>query len=161
MGNYTAQANEPWSPRAVIRYSTPILFRLKNGHSVSAGSEITQFLLSAAAGFSTTLLDVGTDYTGCRKPNPIRLINDQPLRNFPGRKQDQAVTLNAMKRSSAFGAQSMVAPLQTVLVRRPDEAFGAADPGRWHYTGPVDLPKAQLEHDAFVRILTDAGIEVA
>jgi len=60
-----------------------------------------------------------------------------------------------------FGAQSMAAPLQTVLVRRPGEAFGRADPGLWHYTAPIDLPAAQTEHDAFVRILTDFGIEVA
>ena len=63
--------------------------------------------------------------------------------------------------ASVYGAQSMVAPLQTVLVRRPDEAFGQANPERWHYSGPVDLVKAQAEHDAFVRILTEAGVEAA
>ena len=45
---------------------------------------------------------------------------------------------------------SMFAPLQSVLVRRPDEAFGAADPARWHYADQPYLPLAQQEHDALV-----------
>ena len=59
-----------------------------------------------------------------------------------------------------FGGQSMVAPLQTVLVRRPDAAFGAADPETWHYTAQPVLPAAQEEHDAFVHHLRRAGAEV-
>jgi dimethylargininase len=58
-----------------------------------------------------------------------------------------------------YGSQSMIAPLQTVLVRRPDEAFGHADPARWHYTSQPDLADARGEHDSFVRILHDAGVE--
>ena len=54
----------------------------------------------------------------------------------------------------------MFAPLQSVLVRRPDAAFGAADPARWHYTDRPHLPLAQEEHDAFVNILLGAGVEV-
>ncbi len=60
-----------------------------------------------------------------------------------------------------YGGQSMVAPLQTVIVRRPDEAFGRADPARWHYAAPIDLAAAQAEHDAFTRLLLEAGVEVA
>ena len=60
-----------------------------------------------------------------------------------------------------YGSQSMIAPLQTVLVRRPDEAFGNADPARWHYTTQPDLAAAQQEHDEFVGILHRAGVEVA
>src|SRR5215210_3115913 len=52
-----------------------------------------------------------------------------------------------------YGCQTMVAPLRRVLVRRPDEAFGAADPVRWHYTSRVDLREAQREHDALVDLL--------
>jgi dimethylargininase len=63
--------------------------------------------------------------------------------------------------NSYYGAQSMIAPMQTVLVRRPDEAFGKADPARWHYTAPIDLPAAQAEHEAFVGILLQKGVEVA
>jgi N-dimethylarginine dimethylaminohydrolase len=55
----------------------------------------------------------------------------------------------------------MTAPLREVLVKRPGAAFGGAfaDPahGFWH---PVDLPLAQREHDAFVRLLTELGVTV-
>jgi N-dimethylarginine dimethylaminohydrolase len=54
----------------------------------------------------------------------------------------------------------MVAPLKRVMVRRPDEAFGNADPAVWHYTAKPDLEIAQQEHDALVKILTDLGVEV-
>ena len=60
-----------------------------------------------------------------------------------------------------YGSQSMIAPLQTVLVRQPDEAFGNADPARWHYAAKIDLAAAQAEHAAFVGLLTRAGVEVA
>jgi N-dimethylarginine dimethylaminohydrolase len=58
------------------------------------------------------------------------------------------------------GCQSMVEPLRRVLVKRPDEAFGSADPAVWHYTGRPDLAAAQREHDALVEILRGAGAEV-
>ena len=61
---------------------------------------------------------------------------------------------------SHYGAQSMIAPLQSVLVRRPDNSFGEADPARWHYTDRPYLPLAQQEHDAFTNILLGAGVEV-
>jgi N-dimethylarginine dimethylaminohydrolase len=54
----------------------------------------------------------------------------------------------------------MVEPLRRVLVTRPDEVFGSADPAVWHYTGRPDLAEAQREHDAFVEILRGAGAEV-
>ncbi|MEO8636008.1 MAG: arginine deiminase-related protein, partial [Gemmatimonadales bacterium] len=60
----------------------------------------------------------------------------------------------------AFGAQSMVLPLRRVLVRRPDAAFADADPATWHYSARPDLAAAQEEHDAFVRILSAAGVEI-
>jgi dimethylargininase len=59
-----------------------------------------------------------------------------------------------------YGAQSMVEPLRRVLVKRPDEAFGSADPARWHYTARPDLDEARREHDALVEILRGAGAEV-
>lgn len=59
-----------------------------------------------------------------------------------------------------FGSQSMIGPLRRVLVKRPDEAFGSADPARWHYTVRPDLDEARREHDALVEILADAGAEV-
>jgi dimethylargininase len=59
-----------------------------------------------------------------------------------------------------YGAQSMVEPLRRVLVKRPEEAFAAADPERWHYTSRPDLDEARREHDALVEILAGAGAEV-
>ncbi len=66
-----------------------------------------------------------------------------------------------MNEQKNYGSQSMIAPLQTVLVRRPDEAFGRAVPSDWHYAGPIDLAAAQAEHDAFVNLLLRSGVEVA
>ena len=59
-----------------------------------------------------------------------------------------------------FGCQSMIAPLRKVLVKRPDEAFAAADPAEWHYVAAPDLPAARQEHDALVALLRGAGAEV-
>ena len=61
---------------------------------------------------------------------------------------------------ASYGCQSMVDPLRRVLVRRPDAAFAVEDPQAWHYTGRPDLGLAQAEHDAFVGLLRDAGVEV-
>lgn len=60
----------------------------------------------------------------------------------------------------SYGAQSMITPLKRVLVRRPDTAFGNADPARWHYTAPINLADAQREHDALCVMLRRAGAEV-
>jgi N-dimethylarginine dimethylaminohydrolase len=54
----------------------------------------------------------------------------------------------------------MVDPIRKVVVRRPDAAFGSADPDRWHYTARIDLRAAQEEHDALVEILRSGGAEV-
>jgi len=61
---------------------------------------------------------------------------------------------------STYGSQSMVETLKRVLVRRPDEAFGNADPQQWHYVSRPDLETARAEHDALVEILRKAGCEV-
>lgn len=62
--------------------------------------------------------------------------------------------------SRTYGSQSMVGDLQVVLVRRPDNAFGSADPDQWHYTDAINLDIAQQEHDALVQILQTHGSEV-
>ena len=59
-----------------------------------------------------------------------------------------------------YGSQSMVDPLRRVLVRRPDIAFGNADPEFWHYLAQPNLARAQAEHDALVTALRKAGCEV-
>jgi dimethylargininase len=58
----------------------------------------------------------------------------------------------------AFGAQSMIAPLREVLVKRPGPAFGKAfdDPAHG-FLHPVDLRVARREHDAFVELLVGLG----
>ncbi len=63
--------------------------------------------------------------------------------------------------SRLYGSQSMFDPLRRVLVRRPDEAFAAADPAHWHYTAAPDLAVARHEHDALVAVLRQAGAEVS
>lgn len=62
--------------------------------------------------------------------------------------------------SRSYGSQSMVGPLKRVLVRRPDEAFGDADPEHWHYTAKPDLAGARDEHDALIATLRRSGCEV-
>jgi dimethylargininase len=59
-----------------------------------------------------------------------------------------------------YGSQSMIGPLRTVMVRRPDESFAVDDPLVWHYTGRPDLEIAQQEHDGLVALLRQAGAEV-
>ena len=60
----------------------------------------------------------------------------------------------------AYGCQSMVEPLKRVLVRRPDEAFGNANPKLWNYVAQPRLEQAQAEHDALAQVLRQAGCEV-
>jgi dimethylargininase len=62
--------------------------------------------------------------------------------------------------NKTFGSQSMIAPLRSVLVKRPDTAFSVEDPVAWHYTGRPDLVAAQQEHDALVALLQAAGAEI-
>src|SRR5581483_4086414 len=59
-----------------------------------------------------------------------------------------------------YGCQDMVSPLRTVLVKRPDAAFGSADPQAWHYAGRPNLSIAQQEHDALTDMLRKGGAEV-
>jgi dimethylargininase len=60
-----------------------------------------------------------------------------------------------------YGAQSMVAPLRDVLVKRPGAAFGGAfdDPAHG-FLHAVDLPRAQAEHDALCTLLAELGATV-
>jgi dimethylargininase len=58
----------------------------------------------------------------------------------------------------AYGAQSMTAPLQDVLVKRPGPAFGAAfdDPAHG-FLHACNLEIARAEHDQFVDLLASLG----
>jgi len=51
-------------------------------------------------------------------------------------------------------------PLRTVLVRRPDAAFGSANPKPWGYTAKPDLAAARREHDRLVDLLKQSGVDV-
>lgn len=55
----------------------------------------------------------------------------------------------------------MVAPLGRALVKRPGASFGRAfeDPALG-FLHPVDLPRAQREHDALVSLLTSLRVQV-
>lgn len=72
------------------------------------------------------------------------------------------VTLSLTYQSNAasYGSQSMTDPLLKVLVKRPDVAFAVEDPVKWHYTATPDLTIAQQEHDAFVEVMKNEGVEV-
>lgn len=59
-----------------------------------------------------------------------------------------------------YGSQSMIAPLRTVLMKRPDENFAVADPVAWHYTARPNLASAQAEHDTFAQLVHAGGAEV-
>ena len=62
--------------------------------------------------------------------------------------------------SRQYGSQSMIAPLRTVLVKRPEQTFAVSDPTAWHYTARPDATTAQQEHDALVELLRQNGTEV-
>src|SRR5215468_5046984 len=63
--------------------------------------------------------------------------------------------------ATRFGAESMTQPLREALVKRPGEAFGRAfaDPAHG-FLRPVDLPRAQREHDALRALLERLGVTV-
>ena len=55
----------------------------------------------------------------------------------------------------------MTAPLREVLLRAPDDAFGAAFDSPAHgYRHAVDLAEAQRQHEAFASLLTALGVTV-
>ena len=61
----------------------------------------------------------------------------------------------------AYGVQSMTAPLESVLVKSPGDAFGRAfaDPAHG-YLHPVDLALAQRQHAGLVALLEELGVTV-
>jgi N-dimethylarginine dimethylaminohydrolase len=64
-----------------------------------------------------------------------------------------------------IGSQSMVAPLRSVIVKRPEEAFRdrAAIEKEWRslgYTRPPDLEQASEDHQRFVSLMSAAGAKI-
>jgi dimethylargininase len=62
--------------------------------------------------------------------------------------------------TARFGGQTMWEPLRRVVVRRPDQSFGKADPTRWHYAAAPDMVGACREHQAFVETVMASGAEI-
>ncbi len=65
----------------------------------------------------------------------------------------------------SFGSQSMVAPLRTVVVKRPTEAFRSTEAiaEEWEgldYLRPPDMDRAAKDHQQFVSLLESAGATV-
>ena len=66
---------------------------------------------------------------------------------------------------TAFGSQTMVAPLRRVIVKRPEEAFRSRDHinKEWKdlgYTQPPNLEDAARHHQQFVALMKEAGADV-
>ena len=59
-----------------------------------------------------------------------------------------------------WGGQSMVAPLQRVLVRRPAPPAAEGDFAAFGYPRPVDHDRTEREHEAFRALLAGSGAEV-
>jgi N-dimethylarginine dimethylaminohydrolase len=60
-----------------------------------------------------------------------------------------------------YGAQGMAGRLLRVLVNRPGERYGAAHETEGaFYAEPIDLGRAQAQHDALVTVLEDSGAQV-
>ncbi len=62
--------------------------------------------------------------------------------------------------SKRFGAQSMIAPLRRVLVHIPGGEYTRQNWLAWGYSGEPNLEVARREHEAFIQILRDAGVEI-
>ena len=62
--------------------------------------------------------------------------------------------------AQGFGGQTMWEPLRRVVMRRPGEAFGNADPARWHYASRPNLEIALAEHEYLAGLMRDAGAEI-
>lgn len=58
---------------------------------------------------------------------------------------------------TSFGVASMVAPLRRVAMRRPGRAICEADPGVWHYSGPLDAGRLKRQYDRFAECVAESG----
>lgn len=68
------------------------------------------------------------------------------------------ITLGRVTRQ--FGGHSMIAPLRRVVVRRPAPERSEHDWRAFGYAHPTDHEQAEAEHEAFVRLIADHGVEV-
>ncbi|MBZ9743182.1 MULTISPECIES: dimethylarginine dimethylaminohydrolase family protein [unclassified Mesorhizobium] len=61
---------------------------------------------------------------------------------------------------SAFGSQSMAAPLRRVLMRSAANAMRGADRAQWHYGPGFDPAKAASQHAALAELVAASGAEI-
>lgn len=59
-----------------------------------------------------------------------------------------------------YGVGSMVGELRRVVVGTPSARLQTADTLEWHYAAPVDLKRAEEEHQEFRKLLGGLGVEV-
>jgi dimethylargininase len=70
------------------------------------------------------------------------------------------LSLDAYAVEKKYGGQNNSGFLKKVIVKQPDQAFGGADPVKWHYTATPNLEKARADHKVIVAILKSEGVEV-
>ncbi|TGQ65519.1 amidinotransferase [Mesorhizobium sp. M00.F.Ca.ET.186.01.1.1] len=61
---------------------------------------------------------------------------------------------------SAFGSQSMAAPLRRVLMRSAANAMRGADRAQWHYGPGFDPAKAASQHAVLAELVAASGAEI-
>ncbi|RWE84393.1 MAG: amidinotransferase, partial [Mesorhizobium sp.] len=61
---------------------------------------------------------------------------------------------------SAFGSQSMAAPLRRVLMRSATNAMRGADRAAWHYGSGFDPAKAAMQHAVLAELVAASGAEI-
>ena len=61
---------------------------------------------------------------------------------------------------SAFGSQSMAAPLRRVLMRSAANAMRDADRAAWHYGPGFDPAKAAMQHALLAELVSASGAEI-
>ncbi|AZO17160.1 amidinotransferase [Mesorhizobium sp. M2A.F.Ca.ET.043.05.1.1] len=61
---------------------------------------------------------------------------------------------------SAFGSQSMAAPLRRVLMRSAANAMRSADRAAWHYGPGFDPAKAAMQHAVLAELVAASGAEI-
>lgn len=101
---------------------------------------------------------MGQQYSNLLKGIPLYRSGKPPLTYFGSDYMEEFE--KTWHRS--WGGQSSYAKLRAVIVHRPGQeaAFGEEDPDYLNLpSGTVNLPKMQAQHDEFVRVLNENGVE--
>jgi len=65
-----------------------------------------------------------------------------------------------METAITYGVDSMVAPLERVVMRRPSPSTFSADPDVWHYAAPLDPVRLARQYDGFTKCVAATGTTV-